>query len=182
MGQPTISRKLSRILLCTALSALAILSRSRTASADAAVEISSVLTIEKSSNRNQVDYALQVDDGCAPTGAAPVHPYWRMLERGEFATEALTDREASFLGVLRQNVLGHRVEVALRGFPDRTLIIQTQRGADGRCSSQATTTIAGVEARIANVFVKQELFGRVGFVLLTGRADDGSLVRERIVP
>jgi hypothetical protein len=180
MGESIVPRVLSRIFLWAFLLGLVVLGRPRAASAATALELPSVLTITKSTNRNRVDYALQVDDACAPVGAAPVHPYWRMLERGDLATEALTQREETVLGVRRQIVEGHRVELALRGFPARTMIIESERGADGRCSSRATTTIAGIAARISNVFVHQSFLGSVQYVLLSGWADGGSIVRERL--
>ena len=182
MSESTTTRELSRILLWVFLVGVVVLWRPRAASAAPALELPSVLTITKSSNRNRVDYALEVDDACAPVGTAPVHPYWRMLERGELATEALTGREETVLGVQRQSIEGHRIELTLRGFPGRTMVIETQRNADGRCASQATTTIAGVAAKIANVFVNQSLFGNVEYVQLTGWADGGSVVHERITP
>jgi hypothetical protein len=80
-----------------------------------------------------------------------------------------------------QDVSGHVVRLTLRGMPSRPITIETERAADGRCSSSAQMTIANVSTRLAGVFVQQRLFG-VAYVLLSGWADDGTLVRERIVP
>jgi hypothetical protein len=151
------------------------------ASAAQVSELSSALVIVKSSNRNQVNYAVQVDEACAPAGLAPVRPYWRMLERGPNAIEPLSEREQRVLGVAHQDVAGHLVHVTLRGMPDRAIAIETERGADGECSSSAQTTIAGVPARLGGVYVKQQFFG-IAYVLLSGWAEDGTAVRERIVP
>jgi hypothetical protein len=180
MSESTIARQLSRIFLWALVVGLVVLWKPRAAAASPAFELPSVLSITKSSNRNRVDYALVVDDSCVPLGTAPVRPYWRMLERSALATETLTGREETMLGVERQSVDGHRVQLVLRGFPGRTMVIETQRSADGRCASQATTTIAGVAAKIANVFVNQSLFGKVDYVQLTGWAGGGSVVHERI--
>jgi len=151
------------------------------ASASQVSELSSALVISKSSNRNQVNYAVQVDEACAPAGPAPVRPYWRMLERGPDAIEPLSESEQRVLGVGHQDVAGHLVHVTLRAMPDRAITIETERGADGRCSSSAQTTIARVSARLGGVYVQQRLFG-VAYVLLSGWAEDGTAVRERIVP
>ena len=140
----------------------------------------SVLLITKSSNRNQVAYAETVDESCAPVGPSPVRPYWRMLEKGPGATEGLTSQEERALGLQRQQIAGDTVQVALRAMPDRQFGIHVARAADGRCSSYVTTTIAGVPARLEGIFVQQKLFGSVDYVQLTGTAEGGSVVRERV--
>jgi hypothetical protein len=104
-----------------------------------------------------------------------------MLERGPSATEQLSGGEQRVLGVGRQDVAGHLVRVTLRGMPSRAITIETERGADGQCSSSAQTMIAGVSARLAAVYVQQRLFG-IEYVLLSGWAEDGTAVRERIIP
>jgi hypothetical protein len=142
-------------------------------------EISSALAIAKSSNKNQVHYSVQVDDACAPTGAAPVHPYWRMLEKSPDATEPLGGMEQRAFGIARQDVEGDNVRISLRALPARPITIHTVRGNDGRCTSSASVTINGAPARIDNVYVKLKLFG-VDYVQLTGIAEDGRVVRERL--
>ncbi len=52
-----------------------------------------LFTISKSENKNQVQFAINVDERCAPIGEAPVFAYWRMLEKGPDATEPLLSRE-----------------------------------------------------------------------------------------
>jgi len=161
----------------------ATLSSSSASFADArtAREIDSGLVIAKSSNKNQVRYALDVDAACAPTGAQPVHAYWRMFERGPDATEPLTAREQRAFGVERQVVDGDDVRVVLRGLPDRAITLRTFRARDGRCACAATTTIEGTRARIASVYVKLSLFG-VSYVQLDGVAPTGAALSERLSP
>lgn len=149
------------------------------ASAAQLSELPSVLAIAKSSNRNQVNYSVLVDDACAPAGSAPVRPYWRMLERGPAATEPLSGSEERMLGVERQDVAGNRVQIALRGMPGRTITIDTQRTPEGRCAATAEMTISGVLAKVASVYVKQKFLG-IDYVLLTGQSEDGTTVRERL--
>jgi hypothetical protein len=174
---PTLGRGLS----VATLALLSVVASPTLASAGQASELSSALVITKSSNRNQVNYALQLDEACAPSGSSPVRPYWLMLERGPSAIESLSSGEQRVLGVGRQDIAGHLVRMTLRGLPDRAITIQTGRGSDGRCASSAEMTIAGVSARLASVYVKQRLFG-ISYVLVTGWAGDGAVVRERIVP
>ena len=142
-------------------------------------EIASALSIAKSSNKNQVHYAVQVDDACAPSGAAPVHPYWRMLEKSPDATEPLGGMEQRAFGIARQDVSGDDVRISLRALPARPITIHTVRGADGKCTSTASATINGAPARIDSVYVKTKFLG-VDYVQLTGVATDGSVVRERL--
>jgi hypothetical protein len=152
-----------------------------TAGAAQLSELPSGLAIAKSSNKNQVNYTVLVDDTCAPAGRTPVRPYWRMLERGPLETEPLSANEQSVLGVARQEVTGSCVQINLRGIPNRPITIETRRDADGRCSSSAEMTIAGVPATVASVYVKQRIFG-IDYVLLTGRSEDGARVQERLSP
>lgn len=168
-------------LLAATLAATAVTGFASRASAGQVSELAGALVITKSSNRNQVEYAVQVDGACAPAGPAPVRPYWRMLERGPSAIEPLGGGEQRVLGVGRQDVAGRLVRLTLRGMPSRAIMIETERGADGQCSSKAQTTIAGVPARLAAVYVQERLFG-IEYVLLSGWAEDGTSVRERIVP
>src|SRR5271170_4124741 len=72
--------------------------------ASVASRIPSALVIAKSSNKNEVHYAVQVDDSCAPTGDRPVSPYWLMLERGPNVTEPLRSGEEHVLGVDREDL------------------------------------------------------------------------------
>ena len=145
-------------------------------------ELASVMEIDKSSNRNQVHYALAVDASCAPVGAAPVRPYWQMLERGPSVTEPLEAREERVLGIERQEVWATGVQFALRGMPGRTFIVHTSSGDDSRCSSWVETTIAGIRARLGSVFVQQRVFGMVDYVKLEGAREDGVVVSERVTP
>jgi hypothetical protein len=170
-----------RRLAALALGAASAVFPSGSASAGQVSELPSVLVIAKSSNKNEVHYAARVDEACAPAGPSPVRPYWLMLERGPLVTEPLSDSEQRVLGIEHQDVAGDRVEIALRGMPARAIVVRTWRAADGRCASMAETTIAGVRARLASVYVQQTLFG-VDYVVFTGWTDDGATVRERVSP
>jgi len=137
--------------------------------------------IDKSQNKNQVQYTVRVDDKCSPAGPAPVRAYWRMLERGPSATEPLTEGEAKLLGVERQDADGNSVRIVLRGFPSRPVTIRTERDAAGGCTASASMTIEGEDARLHDVYVKLSLFG-VSYVQLTGWTSAGRVVRERLTP
>jgi hypothetical protein len=166
------------VMMRTLLIAAALLFVAPVSAAQSA-EIPSALSIAKSSNKNQVHYAVQVDDACVPAGAAPVRAYWRMLEKSADATEPLARHEERAFGIERQDVDRDAVRITLRGLPGRVITIHTERGASGACAAMASTTIGGVAARISSVFVKIKLFG-VDYVQLTGTTNDGSVVKERL--
>ena len=151
------------------------------AAAAPTTEIPSAFLIAKSGNKNQVHYAVHVNDTCAPSVSVPVRAFWRMLDRGPEATEPLDDSELRAFGIEHQDVGADRVAVTLRGLPSRVITIRTWRTPEGTCTSSASTTVAGVPARLASIYVKQKLFG-VDYVLFTGWAADGAVVRERLSP
>src|SRR5215472_4907849 len=69
-----------------------------------ATHVVPLFSISKSENKNQVQYAIRVDDSCAPVGRAPVFAYWRMLERGPTQYEQLLPREEKAYGIASQVV------------------------------------------------------------------------------
>jgi hypothetical protein len=153
---------------------------SSAASADRTIP--SALFVSKSENRNQVHYAVRVDDRCDLASRAPVYAYWRMYEKGPKAVEPLLEREQAAYGIARQQVAGDAVVVWLRALPARPITIRVAREPNGACAATAETRIAGHEARLYNVHVALG-FLHVDHLLLTGWEEpDGRLVRERIEP
>jgi hypothetical protein len=144
-------------------------------------ELPSVMVVSKSSNSNEVHYAVSVDGACAAVATAPVRPYWRMNEKGG-RTEGLSRREDAVLGVARQHPSADGIQFTVRGFPSRAFVVHTGRASDGSCTSSVDTTIAGTPARLVRVYVKQKFSGGVDYVLLSGRTADGRNVDERIRP
>jgi hypothetical protein len=98
-------------------------------------ELPSALVVRKSGNKNEVHYAVRVNDACEPFVGAAVRPYWRMLERGPAVTESLLDSERRWLGIQRQEIDAGSVVIAVRAMPARWIAIHTFRGAGGRCTS-----------------------------------------------
>jgi len=167
-------------LVATSLAAV-LLAAAPSTDASSVHEIDSPLVIAKSSNKNQVHYALDVDDRCEPAGGAPVHAYWRMYEHGPDATEPLTAREERAFGIERQDVTGADVRVVLRGLPNRPVELHSFRGDGGRCGAAASATIRGASVRLSGIYVKLSLFG-VSYIELTGFAPSGASVSERLSP
>lgn len=181
--RPVRSRTSLRMMRGAALCALGVVALRGVDAAAHESEIASTFFISKSQNRNQVHYAVKVDEACRPVPAAPVRPYWRMLEKGPEVIEPLLDREQPAYGIAQQQVDGSAVRSVLRALPARPVVIHTWQTPDGACISAAFTTIAGSSARLFNIHVAYSWFGTgVDYVLLTGWRDDGTLVRERVKP
>jgi hypothetical protein len=144
-------------------------------------EIPSVFLISKSENKNQVHFAVRLDEACNPATSAPVRPYWRMLERGPSVTEPLVDREERIYGIGSQVVEGSRVTVRLRALPARPIAIHTWRDENGSCHAVAFTSINGHDSRLFDVHVVLSMFG-IEYVLVTGWDDSGKVVREKLSP
>ena len=137
----------------------------------------SLFTISKSENKNEVQYAIHVDDHCAPAEGTPIWAYWRMLERGPTATEPLLSREQGAYGLASQSVSertasGGRALLTLRAVPTRPVSIETFRGPSGECQARSTATIGGESAYLFNVYVKLRWPAGVSYLLLQGWSSD----------
>jgi hypothetical protein len=144
-------------------------------------DITSVFSISKSENKNEVVYGIHLDAQCAPAGDSPVFAYWRMNEKGPAVIEPLLSREEGAYGIERQRVIsraddGGRIEVALRALASRPIVVETKRGDSGRCDAWATLTISGESAYLYNIYVKLGI-ARVEYLLLSGWALD----RQRVL-
>ena len=147
-------------------------------------DFTSLFSISKSENKNEVVYAIHLDAQCAPVGDAPVFAFWRMNEKGPAVIEPLLGREEPAYGIGRQRVLardseGGKVEVTLRALPSRPILVET-KPLEGRCQAWSALTIAGESAYLYNVYVKLRELG-VDYLLLSGWAVDRSRVlHERV--
>ncbi|GMT98666.1 hypothetical protein KH5H1_27850 [Corallococcus caeni] len=144
----------------------------------------SAFFLTRSENRNQVHYALRLDEACRPVGTRPVQVYWRMLERGASEVEELLDIEQPVYGLedsqpVDATAEGWRVRVRLRAFPSRPIDITTAR-VDGRCQVQAWTKLGNSVSRLEHVFVKTSWPFSVDFVRLDGVSPEGQPVHELI--
>jgi hypothetical protein len=145
-----------------------------------------LFTIAKSENRNQVQYAVRLDEQCAPASGEPVFAYWRMFERGPTQIEPLLAIEQPAYGVRSQSIVistngGARIRLALRAMSDRPIEIRTWRAESGECRASAVTTIAGAPARLFNVYARLVWPFGVESILVQGWSiDGGAVVRETI--
>lgn len=142
-------------------------------------DITSLFSITKSENRNEVVYAIHLDEQCAPVGDAPVFAFWRMHEKGPNVIEPLLAREEAGYGIGTQRVLargseGGKVELTLRALPTRPIVVETKTG-DGHCAGWSVLPIAGESAYLYNVYVKLKFLG-VDYLLVSGWALDRTRV------
>ncbi|MBX7259960.1 MAG: DUF4833 domain-containing protein [Candidatus Hydrogenedentes bacterium] len=150
-------------------------------------DISSLFSISKSENKNEVLYAMRLDENCAPVGTTPVFGYWRMNEKGPGQTEPLLSREQSAYGIASQTVRerntdGGKVRFTLKAVPDRPIDVVTRR--DGStCRAWSTMAIQNQKAFLYNVFAKVRWPFGVSYLLLSGWSEDRTRVlQERIEP
>jgi len=147
--------------------------------------VRSVFFIAKSENKNQVHYGVRVDATCRVTGSEPVYGYWRDLEEGPKVTSKLLDQEQPAYGVTRprkveNSAQGGKVLFGLRGFPDRSITIQTF-AHDGQCKAWAMTEIKQAPAILRSLYVELGFLFSIDFVLLRGvRIGDGGPVQEKV--
>jgi hypothetical protein len=145
-----------------------------------------LFTISKSENKNEVQYAIRVDEHCAPSGEAPIWAYWRMLERSPSSTEPLLPREQRAYGIANQSVQerganGGKATLTLMAVPARPIAVETFRAADGECAARALATVSGERAILFNVYVKLRWPVGVSHLLLQGWTLDGQrIVTERL--
>jgi hypothetical protein len=120
--------------------------------------VRSVFHIAKSENRNQVHYGVKVDAQCRPTGGQPIYGYWRDFEEGPRVTSPLLSHEQSAYGVTRPRNIergeeGGRVLFGLRGFPDRSITMQTFKH-EGGCRAWAVSPIKQQPALLRSIYVE----------------------------
>lgn len=150
-------------------------------------EIPTAFFISKSENKNQVHYAVKVDDACVPVGNEPVRPYWRMLEVSPIATEPMLGREMPAYGLASQRVVqrteaGGTLQVTLRAYPSRVLTIVLAKAPNGQCTAATNTTIGGFHAQLQSIHLMLRFLG-VDSVILQGTArGTGQPVREVVKP
>jgi hypothetical protein len=147
-------------------------------------DVTSLFSISKSENKNQVIFALHLDEHCAPAGGAPVFAFWRMYEKGPNFVEPLLDREQQAYGIATERVLsrdsdGGVVDITLRAMPSRHIVVKSQRqGAS--CVAWSSLAIAGTPANLYDIYVKLKVLG-VDYIQLSGWTLDGThVVHEKV--
>lgn len=150
-------------------------------------DVATAFFVSKSDDRNRVDYGVRLDADCAPVGDSPVFPYWREFENSPpVRTHSLGWLEYLAYGVSEQKLLrrgegGAELAVKLKAVA-RDLVVETKRGADGRCQATVRCTIAGTSgAELSSAHVKLRRALSVEYIDLFGRdPSTGASLVERI--
>lgn len=147
-------------------------------------DIATVFFVDKSDDRNRVDYGLRLNAQCEPANNDPLFMYWREFEAGRNGrvTHGLNLLEGPVYGAARQNMVERGanffvLEVELRSIPGRTIRIRVDEN-HGRCVAVARTRISGVETQLRSAHVTLAGPGNVRYVDLIG----GNGRRERLTP
>lgn len=172
----------ARTLLLAALAALLLGAESEPVRLPSA-SVNSIFHIEKSENRNQVHYAITIDERCRPVGKTPVRGYWREYEQGPTIVDSLKKHQQRAYGVTDATVTlaadGGDVRLAMRALPDRPLRIATFREG-ARCRARAFTPIKGQPAILTSIYVEIG-FLSVDYLIMRGiRISDGVEIEERV--
>jgi hypothetical protein len=147
-------------------------------------DVTSLFSISKSENKNQVIFALHLDEHCVPISDAPVFAFWRMYAKGPSFIEPLLDREQPAYGIASERVLnrgpdGGSVDITLRAMPNRHILIKSQR-QNASCVAWSSLVIAGAPANLYDIYVKLKFLG-VDYIQLSGWTLDGTqVVHEKV--
>jgi len=151
-------------------------------------DVATVFFINKSDDKNRVDYWIRLDDRCAPTVDDAVVPYWREFEKAPpVITHSIGMLDKMAYGIASQRVVrrdqnggDHFMRLKQVGRP---IGIATRRGEGGRCIATARTTIAGVTAELSSIYVKLNGPLSVAYIDIKGRdMRTGKAVVERLKP
>ncbi len=144
-------------------------------------KVSHLFFIERSKNKNLVQYDVRhVEDGDLP-GLRPVSVYW-ILENGRREELNPIEREYAY-GIIRQEKLdGNKLKVILAGLKGLEIIVERMND-----SFKATVSINGRESILERIYIKSEEkrtgLPKILYIDLFGRTKETGLpTRERIAP
>jgi hypothetical protein len=142
---------------------------------------SPLFSIERSKNKNYIQYQVRLGENSDLPDSSPVAVYW-VLENG--GQEELTSIERKFAyGIDSQEKLEeNRFRIHLVALKDRDIIVEKMNG-----SYRAVVYINGKPSILERIYVesKERLTGlpKVLYIDLFGRTiEKGFLMRERIIP
>ncbi len=152
-------------------------------------DVPTIFFIDKSDDRNRVDYGIHLDTSCHPASGSPMEVYWREFENGADGrvTHGLNMFEGPVYGVGSQRVTETREDgmtmlIQIRALSSRHLEVHTARAPHG-CTARATLTIAGTDAYLDHVHLTLgESPGSLRFADIYGTAvEGGASVHEHVV-
>jgi hypothetical protein len=153
-----------------------------------------LFAIQRSKNKNEVQYRLHVDDTCRIVSAEPVSAFWRLLQDSPEKTEPLTDVEHMVYGAAHQHVAENWVSFALRPLEHFRPLEQRRVKATAiydpdtaTCAPIVQTEIQAQRAALERIYVQADERGvhpKVLHIDVFGKSLDASpkAVMERIRP
>lgn len=149
-------------------------------------DVQTVFFVNKSDDKNRVDYGIRLDANCAPVNNDAMILYWRVFEKAPpIRLQGLSMLDRIPYGIDEQRIIsrsdsGGEYALRLKSF-NRPIGITTKKEADGKCSATARATINGTTAQLLSVFAKLAGFASVDYLDLNGKAFyTGAPVTERI--
>lgn len=156
------------------------------ASADVVFDANDIPTlfyINKSDDRNRVDYGVRLNASCQPER---MEVYWREFEHGRDGrvTHGINVFEEGGYGiasfrVTERHATGSTFTFAVSALRHRTVRVVTEN-AGGRCVARTYMNIAGSSALLLRAHLTLRGPGSVRYVDFFGRLRDGSDVQERL--
>jgi hypothetical protein len=137
--------------------------------------------IERSKNKNLVQYDIRLTENKEPPDSRPVNAYW-ILENGRHEELNSIERKYAY-GVLRQEKLDKdKFKVILVAFKSWEIIVERIND-----TFKAVVSINGIESILQKIYIKSEEtrvgFPRVLYVELFGQTKETGLpIKERIIP
>lgn len=178
-----------RCAMAVLVSAIAAPAQARPKVTFGAFDVQTVFSIRKSDNRDEVQYALQLDERCRPRTREPVFGYWRVFEQGEpppLLSFSWLDETA--YGIVQQQISAPGpdgvsvVSVMIRAANKRVLELTPVPTPGGGCRVEVRATVFGQRALLQGIFVKLAP-PFVEYVELRGVAvADGTSLVERVKP
>lgn len=152
-------------------------------------DIQTVFYIEKSNDKDRVDYGMRLDQHCAPVGDDAVFPYWRELQHAPpVRSHKISFMQYAAYGFSEQRVVkrtptGGQYLVVLKQV-DRPILIVTKQGKEGYCIATAYTHVSGVKsAQLDYIYAKIASLMSVDYIDVHGTdLKTGKKLVEHMVP
>jgi len=142
-------------------------------------EVNHLFFIERSKNKNLVQYDIRLAEKSALPDLRPVNVYW-ILENGRHEELNSIERKYAY-GVVRQERLGqNKVKVIVAGLKGLEIVVQRMND-----SFKAIVSINGRESILEKIYIKSEenLIGlpKILYIDLFGRTKETGLpIKERV--
>jgi len=140
-----------------------------------------LFVIERSKNKNLVQYDIRLTEDSDPPNSRPVNVYW-ILENGRHEELSPIEKRYAYGIALQEKLDKDRFKVILAAFKGLEIIVEKLND-----SFKAVVSIHGRQSILQKIYIKSEEtqagLPRVLYVELFGRSKETGLpIRERISP